>query len=96
LGDGGVRTVQSQAALLRFPGSSVYNILLILGVTCLVPPLGVRLEPNLVRVDLSVMTAVTLACVPAFVSGRRVTRQEGALFVGAYIAYLTYLVRTHT
>ena len=42
------------------------------------------------------MTAVTLACVPVLVSGRRVTRLEGALFVGAYIAYLTYLVLTRT
>jgi cation:H+ antiporter len=77
-------------------GSSIYNIILILGVTCLIPPSGIDVDPDLVGVDLPVMTAVTLVCVPVFVSGHRVTRLEGALFVGAYVAYLTYLVLTRT
>jgi cation:H+ antiporter len=77
-------------------GSSVYNILLILGVTCLVAPSGVHVGPDLTRVGLPVMTAVTVACVPVFVSGRRVTWLEGVLFVGGYVAYLTYLVLTRT
>jgi cation:H+ antiporter len=77
-------------------GSSVYNILLILGVTCLVPPSGIHIDPDLIRVDIPVMTAATLVCVPVLWSGRRVTRLEGALFVGAYIAYLTYLVLART
>jgi cation:H+ antiporter len=41
-------------------GSSVYNILLILGVTCLVPSSALQIDPDLVRVDLPVMTAVAL------------------------------------
>ena len=41
-------------------GSSVYNILLILGVTCLVPSSALQVDPDLVRVDLPVMTAVAL------------------------------------
>jgi cation:H+ antiporter len=77
-------------------GSSVYNVLLILGVTCLVPPSGIHIDPDLIRVDIPVMTAATLVCVPVLWSGRRVTRLEGALFVGAYIAYLTYLVLART
>ncbi len=77
-------------------GSSVYNILVIMGVTCLVPSSGVLVELELIRVDLPVMTAVALVCVPVFVTGRRITRLEGALFVGTYIAYLTYLVLTRT
>src|SRR5690606_1044721 len=38
-------------------GSSVYNILFILGVTALVPATGISIEPALVRIDLPVMTA---------------------------------------
>lgn len=75
-------------------GSSVYNILFVLGATCLVPSSGVAVERALVRVDIPVMAAVTLLCVPVFVSGRRVTRVEGALFVAAYVAYLAYLLLT--
>ena len=42
--------------------------------------------------DLWVMLAVALACLPVFISGREIARWEGALFVGYYIAYTTYLV----
>lgn len=73
-------------------GSSVYNILLILGVTALFPPSGIPVERDLIRVDIPVMSVVALVCIPVFLSGRRVSRMEGALLVAAYIAYLTYLV----
>jgi len=65
-------------------------------VTCLVPSGGLRIDPALVRVDLPLMTAVALVCVPVFVSGRRVSRLEGALFVGGYTAYSGYLVLART
>src|SRR5690606_33761603 len=55
-------------------GSSIYNILAILGITCLVPAAGIAVGPDLVRIDIPVMVAVTLLAVPVFVSGRRVTR----------------------
>ena len=71
-------------------GSSIYNILLILGITALVPSQGIEVEPTLIYIDLPVMVATTIACVP--ISGRRITRLEGMVFVGAYIAYLTYLI----
>jgi cation:H+ antiporter len=77
-------------------GSSVYNILLILGVTCLVPAEAIRIGPALTRIDIPLMTAVALLCVPVFVTGRQVTRLEGGLFVTAYAAYLTFLVATRT
>lgn len=77
-------------------GSSVYNILLILGVTCLVPAQVIPLGPTLTRIDIPLMTAVALFCVPVFVTGRQVTRLEGGLFVIAYAAYLTYVVVTRT
>lgn len=75
-------------------GSSAYNILFVLGATSLVPSSGVPVERVLVRVDIPVMAAVTLLCVPVFMSGRRVTRVEGGLFMAAYVAYLAYLLLT--
>ncbi|MBR0670421.1 calcium/sodium antiporter [Neoroseomonas soli] len=77
-------------------GSSVYNIFIILGVTCLVPSGGLPVTPYLVRVDIPVMAVVAVVCVPVFVSGREVSRLEGACFVGAYVAYLFYLVMART
>ena len=77
-------------------GSSVYNILVILGVTCLVPAGGVAVSSHLIRVDIPVMLGVALLCIPVFVSGREISRWEGGLFVGAYAAYLGYLIMQRT
>jgi cation:H+ antiporter len=77
-------------------GSSIYNILLILGVTCLVPAYGLELPPALVRIDIPIMVAVTLVCIPIFISGRRVSRIEGGAMVCAYLAFLAFLLVTQT
>ncbi|OKH75853.1 sodium:calcium antiporter [Mycobacterium sp. SWH-M5] len=77
-------------------GSSVYNIVLILGVTCLVPGQGLPLTSNLVWIDIPVMVAATLILIPVFFSGRRVHRAEGAAMVVVYLAYLTVLLVTQT
>ncbi|QIV81126.1 calcium/sodium antiporter [Mycolicibacterium frederiksbergense] len=73
-------------------GSSIYNILLILGATCLVATDGLALPASLVRIDIPVMVAVALVCIPIFVTGRRVSRGEGGGMVLAYLAYLTFLL----
>lgn len=77
-------------------GSSIYNILLILGITCLVATDGLRLTPALVRVDIPIMVAAALVCVPIFITGRRVGRVEGGAMVAAYLAYLAFLIVTQT
>src|SRR3546814_5637901 len=70
-------------------GSSVYNILVILGVTCLIPADGVDVSSHLIRIDIPVMLGVALLCIPIFVSSRKISRFEGGLFVSAYAAYLS-------
>lgn len=77
-------------------GSSIYNILLILGITCLVPAGGLALPPSLVRIDIPIMVAVALVCIPIFFSGRRVGRAEGAAMIIAYLSYLAFVLATHT
>ncbi|NIJ15406.1 calcium/sodium antiporter [Sphingobium vermicomposti] len=77
-------------------GSSVYNIFVILGVTCLIPAAGVEVGSHLVRIDIPIMLGVALLCIPVFVSGRQISRIEGGLFVSAYVAYLSYLIVERT
>lgn len=77
-------------------GSSVYNILAILGITCLVPAGGVAVPEVLIWVDIPVMVAVALACIPVFLTGRRVSRTEGAVFVAIYLLYLAFLLGSRT
>jgi cation:H+ antiporter len=81
-------------AIGNLMGSSIFNILLILGITVLVPAHGLVLPDSLVRIDIPVMVAVALICVPIFISGRRVSRGEGGAMVAAYLVYLGYLLMT--
>ena len=74
-------------------GSNVFNILGCLGLSGLVSgSTGLVIAPAVLAFDLWVMLAVTLACLPVFVTGRCIARWEGALFLGYYVAYVTYLI----
>lgn len=75
-------------------GSSVYNITFILGASALVAPLAVT--SDLIRIDLPLMAVVALICIPVFITGRRVSRMEGIVFVLAYLAYLVFLIALRT
>jgi len=93
-----VSTIRNQRdiAVGNLLGSSAYNILFILGITCIVPSSAIPVAPLLTAVDIPVMTAVAFLCIPVFYSGRQITRAEGALFVGTYMGYLAYLLATRT
>ncbi|MRX44683.1 calcium/sodium antiporter [Agromyces kandeliae] len=73
-------------------GSTVFNILFIFGITSLVPADGIGVDPGILAIDLPVMVAATIACIPVFLTGRRMQRVEGAVFVVAYLAYLASLL----
>ena len=53
---------------------------------------GLTVAPSLLALDVWVMLAVALACLPIFLSGREIARWEGALFLGYYVAYMAYVV----
>lgn len=72
-------------------GSSIYNILVILGLTCLASP-TLPVERQILQIDIPVAVAVALLCIPVFITGKRVSRIEGATFVALYVVYLTSLV----
>lgn len=75
-------------------GSSTYNILAILGLTCLLTPNGVPVDRELIVIDVPLMLAVAVLCVPVFITGRSVSRTEGALFVTMYFVYFGWLLTT--
>lgn len=77
-------------------GSSTYNLTFILGTSLLFANGQVAVEPELIAVDLPVMVATALLCIPVFLSGRRVSRFEGMLFVAACAIYLTCLLIART
>lgn len=73
-------------------GSSIYNILVILGLTLLAAPQGVEVGRDVLLIDLPLAALVAAVCLPVFSSDGKVSRTEGAFFVAAYLAYLTTLV----
>ncbi|MFC1664920.1 calcium/sodium antiporter [Pseudomonadota bacterium] len=77
-------------------GSCLFNILAVTGIAAMVTPNGLEASPALVRFDIPVMVAVTLACLPIFATGHLIARWEGGLFLGYYLAYVLYLVLTAT
>jgi len=68
----------------------VYNLALILGLTILFAPMVVAVPAEVLEGDLVLMAAGAVACVPVFLSGRRITRVEGGLFLAAYCVYLAW------
>ncbi len=77
-------------------GSSVFNLTLILGLPVLVASGSGPIDAHLIRVDLPIMVAVSLLCIPLFLSGKKLSRWEGILLVIGYVAYLTYVITVRT
>jgi cation:H+ antiporter len=73
-------------------GSNIFNILGVLGIASVVAPTGIRVPPAVTGFDIPVMIAVAFACLPIFYSGGVISRPEGALFLGYYVAYTLYLI----
>jgi cation:H+ antiporter len=73
-------------------GSCTFNVLGCLGLTALVADAGVAVPASVMRFDLWVMLAATLACLPIFITGRSIARWEGAVLLSYYVAYTAYLL----
>ncbi len=69
-------------------GSSIFNLLSILGITSLVIPLSRGAVTN---IDFGVMFVITLLVYPMMRIGRRIDRWEGGLLVLIYAGYLSWL-----
>jgi cation:H+ antiporter len=73
-------------------GSNIFNIMGVLGCASIVAPKGIEVSTAVIGFDIPVMIAVALACLPIFFTGGVISRQEGALLLGYYVAYTLYLV----
>lgn len=73
-------------------GSNLFNLLAVLGLAGLVSPENIAVASSAIAFDFPVMLAVMVACLPVFFAGYQISRWEGALFLGYYIAYTGYLI----
>ncbi len=77
-------------------GSSIFNILAVLGVSSLVSPDGLNVASSMVTFDIPVAIVVAVACLPLFLTGRLIARWEGGVFLVYYVAYTLYLILNAT
>lgn len=80
---------QSDISVGNILGSNIFNILGILGLTCAITPQ--HITPQVFALDIPVMVAVSIACIPIMRSGARISRGEGVLLLAAYSAYMVVL-----
>lgn len=73
-------------------GSNIFNILCVLGLSGMISPTPLLASAQLATLDIPVMLAVAVLCLPLFFIGATLTRFEGLLFVVAYVGYTWLLV----
>lgn len=73
-------------------GSNILNILAVLGAAGVAAPGGLGVPRPAIRTDIPIMVAVALACIPIFITGRRISRAEGGMLLLGYAAYTLYLI----
>ena len=83
---------QRDIAVGNVIGANLFNLLGVLGITALIAPTPLSVSPNALDFDLPVMLGVAALCLPVFYSGYRVTRAEGLLLLGLYLAYGLHVV----
>ncbi len=79
---------QSDIAIGNVVGSNIFNVFCILGVTATVTPINAS---EIGMRDGTVMLILGVILLPFALTGRRISRGEGAVFIGIYAAYLFLL-----
>ena len=75
-------------------GSNIFNILLVVGLSGVLAGPGIALSDDLIAVDLPIMVAVAVACLPVLFWDYKLDRWEGIVFLAYYAAYTVFLVLT--
>ena len=72
-------------------GSNIFNILLVLGAVGALGPGPLEISDDALALDLPILVAAAVACLPLVAWDHTLDRWEGVLFLGYYAAYLTFL-----
>lgn len=87
---------EREIAVGNVVGSNIFNILGVLGISAMFASGGLDVSLSMIRFDIPVMIAVALACLPIFFTGGVISRGEGLLLIGYYVAYTLYLILAAT
>lgn len=85
---------KNQLALGNVIGSNIFNITLIIGTSAVISPFSIE---SISAVDMAmVLVSIVLLWMASFTFKRRkLDRIEGAIFLLAYVAYITYLMQNN-
>lgn len=87
-----VRRGQRDLAVGNVVGSNIFNIGAVMGLAGIFSPSAVPVPESALALDLPLMIAAAVALLPIAFTGSKISRWEGGLFVGLYLAYMIYLV----
>lgn len=83
---------QADLAVGNAFGSNIFNIMFVLGAVGLISPRGIAISEEALALDLPVMLAAAVACIPVLVTDHILRRWEGLVFLAYYVAYIAFLV----
>jgi len=73
-------------------GSNIFNILAVLGLSGLLSPIPLLASEQLMQIDVPMMLAVAVLCLPLFFTSSTLNRFEGFLFLMVYVSYVWFTV----
>lgn len=81
---------ESDIGIGNLLGSCIFNLLGVLGITCMVAPVPV--PEQVLWLDAPVMILVAVMCAPIMFTGSRISRAEGGLLLGVFCLYIASLL----
>ncbi|ELY43591.1 calcium/sodium antiporter [Natronorubrum bangense] len=81
---------ETEFAIGNVVGSNIYNILAVLGIVALITP--IEIASSTLRLEFPALVVFTIVLVAMMGYGGRLTRLDGAVLVGGYVAFLALLV----
>ena len=78
----------SDIAVGNVVGSNLFNIVAILGVATVIMPMAVN--PQFLKADIWIMLVSSTLLIPLMLSGKRISRAEGAVMLVWYLLYIGY------
>ncbi len=83
---------EREIAVGNVVGSSIFNLLFVLGAASAVSPAGVAVTAAAIQLDMPVMIATAALFIPVFLRGFTLDRWEGGLFLLYYCGYAAFLI----
>ncbi len=82
----------SDIAIGNIIGSCIFNLLWVLGAAVLFEPNGLKVNVEALNFDFPFLFIITAGTLPIFLSGKKMSRLEGFVFLGCYVFYVFVLV----